>query len=205
MNHITKTTNTLTPVRTLTLTPHSGNTLAGKGMKKDQNHSNASRSAIHMSLKSATAGENATNPRDQSSAESADISSIDDDATSDECDDENEVGALAIDDEDESLSDIFSLNMDSLSKRVSKVHIFVRPGKRRRKITTIEGLSEVTDFKAMVRSLKKRQNCGGSVQSDAAGKRSILQLEGDQSSDCRAFLLEQRLCEKDQIVIHCFI
>jgi translation initiation factor 1 (eIF-1/SUI1) len=203
MNHITKSSHTLIPVRTLTLTPHSGNTLAGKGMKKDQNHSNASQSSIHMSLKSPTAGKNATNPRDQSSAESADISSIDDDATSDESDDE--VGALVIDDEDESLSDIFSLNMDSLSKRVSKVHIFVRPGKRRRKITTIEGLSEVTDFKAMIRSLKKRQNCGGSVQSDAAGKRSILQLEGDQSSDCRAFLLEQRLCEKDQIVIHCFI
>ena len=125
------------------------------------------------------------------------------DATSDESD--NELDALVVDDEDESLSDIFLLNMDSLSNRLSKVHIFVRPGKQRRKITTIEGLSEVTDFEAMIRSLKKRQNCGGSVQSDAAGKRNILQLEGDHSSDCRAFLLEQRLYEKDQIVIHCFI
>ena len=103
-------------------------------------------------------GENATNPRDQSSAERADSSSGDlyknkylkykkkflqlktqhggeylkvTDATADDCD--NELGALVIDDEDESLSDIFSLNMDSLSKRVSNVHIFVRPGKRHKK------------------------------------------------------------------------
>ena len=96
MNHIMETTDTLT----LTLTPHSGNTLAEKGMKKEQNHSNASRSSIKMALKSTTAGGNGTNPRDQSSAENADISS--NDTTSDESDDELE--ALVMDDEDESLS-----------------------------------------------------------------------------------------------------
>ena len=142
INHIMETTDTLT----LTLTPHSGNTLAEKGMKKEQNNSNASRSSIKMTLKSTIAGGNATNPRDQSSAENADISS--NDTTSDESDDELE--ALVMDDEDESLSHIFVFNMDSLSKRESKVHVFVRPGKRREK-------TQRRKIKAMIRSLKKRQ------------------------------------------------
>jgi len=100
--------------------------------------------------------------------------------------------------------DIFAINLESLSKITSKVHIRVRRGGGKRKITTVEGIDGGVDFEGMLRSLKKKQHCGGSVQIDVSG-RLVLQLEGDQSIACRVFLIEREYCSKNQIVIHCFV
>ncbi len=92
------------------------------------------------------------------------------------------------------------------SLRKSKVHIRVQQRNGKKCITSIEGLDDDLDQKRICKHMRKLFNCNGNVISDEL-RGDIIQLQGDQRDNVRAFLLEQTVIEaheKDRIVVHVF-
>lgn len=104
------------------------------------------------------------------------------------------------------------MNFDPFNKSLernfhkSKVHIRVQQRNGRKCITSIEGLDEDLDQKRICKAMRKLFNCNGNVIDDE-DRGEVIQLQGDQRDNVRAFLLEQTVIEaheKDRIVVHGF-
>jgi len=101
------------------------------------------------------------------------------------------------------------LNLDrqlEQSLRKSKVHIRVQQRNGKKCITSIEGLDDDLDQKRICKHMRKLFNCNGNVVNDE-DRGEVIQLQGDQRENARAFLLEQTVIEaheKDRIVVHGF-
>jgi translation initiation factor 1 len=92
------------------------------------------------------------------------------------------------------------------SLQKSKVHIRVQQRNGKKCITTIQGLDEDLDQKRICKHMRKLFNCNGNVVNNE-DKGDVIQLQGDQRDNVRAFLLEQTVIEpheKDRLVIHGF-
>lgn len=88
----------------------------------------------------------------------------------------------------------------------SKVHIRVQQRNGKKCITSIEGLDEDLDQKRICKHMRKLFNCNGNVIADP-DRGEVIQLQGDQRDNVRAFLLEQSVLEaheKDRLVVHGF-
>ena len=88
----------------------------------------------------------------------------------------------------------------------SKIHIRVQQRNGKKCITSIQGLDDDLDQKRICKSMRKTFNCNGNVIEDE-DHGEIIQLQGDQRDNVRAFLLEQEVVpasEKDRLVIHGF-
>jgi translation initiation factor 1 len=92
------------------------------------------------------------------------------------------------------------------SLQKSKVHIRVQQRNGRKCITSIEGLDDDLDQKRICKHMRRLFNCNGNVVNDE-DRGEVIQLQGDQRENVRAFLLEQTVIEpheKDRIVVHGF-
>eukprot|EP01138_Halocafeteria_seosinensis_P005673 gb/GECG01005800.1/.p1 GENE.gb/GECG01005800.1/~~gb/GECG01005800.1/.p1 ORF type:complete len:112 (+),score=15.94 gb/GECG01005800.1/:1-336(+) len=86
----------------------------------------------------------------------------------------------------------------------SKVHIRVQQRNGRKCITSIQGLDDDLDLKRILKYLKKRYNCNGSIIKDKE-LGEVIQLQGDQRQNVREFLLGEEIYDKpERIVIHGF-
>jgi translation initiation factor 1 len=99
----------------------------------------------------------------------------------------------------------FQTNLER-SIHKSKVHIRVQQRNGKKCITSIEGLDDDLDQKRICKHMRKLFNCNGNVIHDEL-RGDIIQLQGDQRDNVRAFLLEQTVIEpheKDRLVVHGF-
>ncbi|KAJ2769851.1 Eukaryotic translation initiation factor eIF-1 [Coemansia nantahalensis] len=70
-------------------------------------------------------------------------------------------------------------------------------------VTTLQGLPDQFDLKHMLKYFKKTFGCLGAVVTDKTyGK--VIQLAGDQRIKLRDFLIEEKIAEKKDIVVHGF-
>ena len=95
-------------------------------------------------------------------------------------------------------------SFDTFAK--SKIHIRVQQRNGKKSITSVEGLDEDLDQKRICKAMRKLFNCNGNVVEDE-NRGEVIQLQGDQRDNVRAFLLEQEIIpssEKDRLVIHGF-
>eukprot|EP01056_Protomagalhaensia_sp_Gyna25_P005326 Protomagalhaensia_sp_Gyna_25__5325@NODE_66_length_5710_cov_131_847117_g49_i0_p9_GENE_NODE_66_length_5710_cov_131_847117_g49_i0NODE_66_length_5710_cov_131_847117_g49_i0_p9_ORF_typecomplete_len102_score21_09SUI1/PF01253_22/1_1e27_NODE_66_length_5710_cov_131_847117_g49_i053785683 len=83
----------------------------------------------------------------------------------------------------------------------SHIHIRVQQRNGRKSLTTVQGLDPQLDPKKIVRALKKRFNCNGTVVIDAE-LGSIIQLQGDQRASVKSFLIGEYIVTEDQLRIH---
>jgi translation initiation factor 1 len=88
-------------------------------------------------------------------------------------------------------------------KASGNVHIRVQQRNGRKCITTVQGLNEELDLKAILKEIKKNFCCNGSIVNDAECG-NIIQLQGDQRENIRKFLIDESLCDKEQLKIHGF-
>lgn len=80
-----------------------------------------------------------------------------------------------------------------------KVHLRVHLRNRKKCVTTVEGLADDLDLRA----LKKQFKCNGSVVKDEiVGE--IIQLQGDTRMGVAKFLVSEEILGKDSIVLHGF-
>lgn len=84
-----------------------------------------------------------------------------------------------------------------------KVHVRVQQRNGRKCITTVAGLTEDLDIKRICKAFKKNFSCNGAVQKDEEEK-EVIQLQGDQRTNVKSFLVDQEICTSDVIVLHGF-
>ena len=85
----------------------------------------------------------------------------------------------------------------------SKVHIRIQQRNGRKSITTLQGLEEDLDLKKILRSFKKNFKCNGAI-TDHKRYGEVIQLQGDQRSAARDFLVDHEIVKADQVQIHGF-
>ena len=81
------------------------------------------------------------------------------------------------------------------------VHLRCQQRNGRKCITTVQGLSESLDLKAMLTAFKKAFSCNGTIKKDKKGAR-VLQLSGDQRQAIRSFLVSQGHALDEDVNIH---
>ena len=102
------------------------------------------------------------------------------------------------------VNDFTSLNNNLLDENqlfVEKVHIRTKKRNGRKFTTTVEGLENDLDIKKITKALKKIFKCNGSVEKDE-NENEIIQLSGQQSQNVYEFLIDQKIIDKENIVIH---
>ena len=81
------------------------------------------------------------------------------------------------------------------------VHIRVQQRNGRKCITTVQGLDQALDLKKILKTLKKSNNCNGTVvEDDDMGQ--VIQLQGDQRTEVEKFLTDMEIVEKSKIKKH---
>lgn len=87
--------------------------------------------------------------------------------------------------------------------QVAKVHVRVQQRNNRKCITTVAGLADDLDVKRICKAFKKNFSCNGALQKDEDDG-EVIQLSGDQRTNVMEFLLDQEICQKDDVVLHGF-
>ncbi len=78
-----------------------------------------------------------------------------------------------------------------------KVHIMLQQRNGRKCLTIIEDLPSDLDLKKILKYLKKQLSTNGSIKEE-----EIIILQGDKRHDVRKFLIDNGICEEENIVIH---
>ena len=83
------------------------------------------------------------------------------------------------------------------------VHVRVQQRNGRKTLTTVQGLPVDLDQKKMLKYFKKEFACNGTIVQDE-GKTEVIQLSGDQREKIREFLLQEEICQAEQVKVHGF-
>ena len=100
------------------------------------------------------------------------------------------------------LSDIISDTFHVDDKQTVKIHLRVQQRNARQRLTTVAGFTNDTDLKNLVKQIKKILCCSGAVVDDPGSTDKILQFTGDQRQKIADFLVEKKIVEKKDIIIH---
>ncbi|GIQ82706.1 eukaryotic translation initiation factor SUI1 [Kipferlia bialata] len=91
---------------------------------------------------------------------------------------------------------------DTKAKRAaSLVHIRIQQRTGRKSITTVQGIDRRYNFKKIVKAFKASFCCNGNVV-EHPEHGQVIQLQGDHRHAVVSFLVEKKLCKKDQIKLH---
>jgi len=89
--------------------------------------------------------------------------------------------------------------LNSLTTTKQKIHIRIKQRNMRKCITTIENINSEFDLPNLVKNMRKKFNCIGSIKKNDHG--SYIELSGDQRMASKHFLMENGMNENN-IVIH---
>ena len=83
------------------------------------------------------------------------------------------------------------------------IHLRIQQRNSRKSLTTVQGIADDYDKKKLVKALKKKFACNGTViEHPEYGE--VIQLQGDQHKNICQFLIEIGLAKDDQLKVHGF-
>ena len=86
---------------------------------------------------------------------------------------------------------------------LNQPYIRIQQRNGRKSITTVQGLATDLNLKLILKTWKKSFTCNGAIVEDEEhGK--IIQLQGDQRTNVRDFLVNEEINRKEDIVVHGF-
>eukprot|EP00112_Aurelia_sp_Birch-Aquarium-sp1_P023510 Seg703.9 transcript_id=Seg703.9/GoldUCD/mRNA.D3Y31 product="Eukaryotic translation initiation factor eIF1" protein_id=Seg703.9/GoldUCD/D3Y31 len=83
------------------------------------------------------------------------------------------------------------------------IHIRIQQRNGRKTLTTVQGIPSDYDQKKIVRAFKKEFNCNGTVI-EHSEHGEVIQLQGDQRTNIKDFLLQVGLAKNEQLKVHGF-
>jgi len=89
------------------------------------------------------------------------------------------------------------------SKTSSYIHIRIQQRNGRKTLTTVQGLPQEIDFPLLLKHLKKKFCCNGTIVEDSE-LGAVVQLQGDQRMRVADFLAEEGIAKKSSIKVHGF-
>lgn len=93
------------------------------------------------------------------------------------------------------------IGVDNVGSTQQQVHIYVQQRNARKTVTTISHLSQDLDLSRILKSLRKRLCCNGSLPEDSVHG-TVIQLQGDHRQACVDFLVSESIVTHDEIVVH---
>jgi len=85
----------------------------------------------------------------------------------------------------------------------SQVHVRVQQRSARKRLTIIENLSDDIDIKGLLKRMRKKFSCTGSLQKDKKSGGTIIQLTGDQRKAIKLFLVDElRIVNARDLILH---
>jgi len=90
---------------------------------------------------------------------------------------------------------------NEFSTKVKDIHVRVQQRNGRKCITTVTGLPADLNFRLILETFKGRFNCGGSIIDDEVFG-TVIQLQGDHSSNVSRFLIAEGLANEANVKIH---
>ncbi|GAB5372698.1 hypothetical protein AAMO2058_001687100 [Amorphochlora amoebiformis] len=85
----------------------------------------------------------------------------------------------------------------------SVVHIRNQQRNGRKSLTTISGLQEDLDLKKILKYIRKMYSTNGTVKKDKEHG-EVIQVQGDLRKEIALFLVEYKVCGKEEIKLHGF-
>ncbi|OLY78899.1 Protein translation factor sui1 [Smittium mucronatum] len=83
------------------------------------------------------------------------------------------------------------------------IHIRIQQRNGRKTITSLQGLPEEFDQKRLLKAFKKVFACNGTIVDDE-DLGQVIQLQGDQRTNIRDFLVDEKIYKKEMIKVHGF-
>eukprot|EP01083_Nonionella_stella_P219420 786013_1 len=93
----------------------------------------------------------------------------------------------------------FIFDFADKDEELPRVHIRVHQRSYRKRITTIEGLSNDLNFKKILKLAKRTFKTNGAIV-QTKEKDRILQFQGDFRNEMKQFLIEFDICQESQII-----
>ena len=85
---------------------------------------------------------------------------------------------------------------------VNKIHLRIQQRSGKKRITIIEGFTEDMEVKQLVKKMKKKFSCNGSIEKSKEFG-IVVKLSGDQRENVRDFLVKQEvLFRNDDVIVH---
>lgn len=96
---------------------------------------------------------------------------------------------------------IIMSDFNELPRQIVHIRIQQRSGKK--VLTTVQGLNEGLNFELLLKAFKREFGCNGNIIEDEDhGK--IIQLQGDKRRLVHDFLVNEKISEQNNIVVHGF-
>ena len=95
--------------------------------------------------------------------------------------------------------------LDSISDNNSstvKIHIRIKQRTSRKYITTIENISSEYNYQKLLKAMKNKFHCNGSIEK--YDDITAIQLFGDQRAFIKQFLINEGIAQEQDIIIHGF-
>ncbi|GAA0157256.1 translation initiation factor [Lithospermum erythrorhizon] len=83
------------------------------------------------------------------------------------------------------------------------IHIRIQQRNGRKSLTTVQGLKKEFSYNRILKDLKQKFCCNGTVVQDPE-LGQVIQLQGDQRKNVSSFLIENGIVKKEHIKIHGF-
>mmetsp|Transcript_3870 Transcript_3870/g.5263 ORF Transcript_3870/g.5263 Transcript_3870/m.5263 type:complete len:112 (+) Transcript_3870:143-478(+) len=83
----------------------------------------------------------------------------------------------------------------------SEVHIRNQQRNGRKSLTTISGLPDDLDLKKILKWIRKLYSTNGTVKEDKVHG-EVIQVQGDLRSEIERFLIDYKVCSKEEIKVH---
>ncbi len=90
--------------------------------------------------------------------------------------------------------------INSVSDHNNKIHIRIKQRNAKKYITFIEQLPTDINLSLLLKEMKKTLHCNGSIQKTENGE--YIQLFGDQRETVKKFLLDNKISDNINIIIH---
>eukprot|EP00696_Hemimastix_kukwesjijk_P005630 gnl/Hemi2/1707_TR604_c0_g1_i1.p2 gnl/Hemi2/1707_TR604_c0_g1~~gnl/Hemi2/1707_TR604_c0_g1_i1.p2 ORF type:complete len:115 (+),score=7.33 gnl/Hemi2/1707_TR604_c0_g1_i1:62-406(+) len=84
-----------------------------------------------------------------------------------------------------------------------RIHIRIQQRNGRKTVTSVEGLPSTSDFKGMVKHLKKNFCCNGTIVVDPK-LGTVLQMSGDQRQNMARYIVDSGIATAERIKLHGF-
>jgi len=99
---------------------------------------------------------------------------------------------------------INEINDELCSKtKECKIHIRLQQRTTKKYITIIEGMSENTELKKIIKLMKKKFVCNGTILKNDDNEK-ILNLSGDQRHKVKEFLVNYNISKENDVIVHGF-
>ena len=89
---------------------------------------------------------------------------------------------------------------EEIANNDQKIHLRSQMRNGKKSITIVEDLPNELDHKKIVKYIKKKFQCNGSIKS--VDENLILQFSGDQRENIYNFFVENKIADAENIIVH---